>query len=148
VIGVGNRLRSDDAAGLLVADRVRVELPGIEVLELEGEPTGLIDVFEGADAAIVVDAVASGSPPGTIHRVDAAEQDLPVDLTSSTHALGLAEAIALGRALGKLPRSLVVYGLEGSTFAAGEGLSQPMQEAVEGAVALVLKEVARFTSDT
>jgi hydrogenase maturation protease len=147
LIGVGNRFRGDDAAGLLVAERLRVELPEIEVLELEGEPAGLIDAWDGADVAIVVDTVSSGSPPGTIHRVDATGRDLPGDVfRASTHALGLAEAVALARALGRLPDSLVVYGLEGAAFAVGETLSPATQVAVERVAALVREEVAGFTS--
>jgi hydrogenase maturation protease len=149
LIGVGNRFRGDDAAGLLVAERLRAELTEIEVLELEGDPAGLLDAWDGADAVIVVDAVSSGSPPGTIHRVDAIEEELPGDVfRASTHALGLAEAVALARALGGLPRSLVVYGLEGGAFEAGESLSPPVHAAVEQVAALVREEVARSTSGT
>ena len=63
VIGVGNAARGDDAAGLLAARR----LGGIE---LEGDPTALLDLFDGIDEAAVVDAVRSGAAPGTVHRFD------------------------------------------------------------------------------
>lgn len=149
LIGVGNRFRGDDAAGLLVAERLRSELPELEVLELEGEPAGLIEAWDGAGAVVVVDAVSSGSPPGTIHRLDAIGEGLPADVfRASTHAMGLAEAVGLARALGRLPGSLVVYGLEGSSFEAGESLSPPVQAAVERVATLVRQEVARFTSGT
>ena len=72
VIGIGNPLRGDDAIGLLVARRVR-ELadPEVEVMELEGEPARLIDAWQGAGLAVVVDAVNSGAPEGTVMRFDA-----------------------------------------------------------------------------
>ena len=65
VIGIGNPLRGDDAIGLLVARRVR-ELadPEVEVMELEGEPARLIDAWQGAGLAVVVDAVKTGAPAG------------------------------------------------------------------------------------
>ena len=48
----------------------------------------------------------------------------------STHALGVAEAIELGRALGRLPRRLLVFGIEGGSFDAGAGLSPEVERAV------------------
>jgi hydrogenase maturation protease len=148
VVGVGNRWRSDDAVGLLVARRVRGEVPrGVEVLELEGEPAGLIDAFEGADALYVVDAVSSGAAPGTVHRLDASAEPLPAELfASSTHLLGLADALEIARALGRLPGRVVVFGIEGESFAAGEGLSAAVEGAAERVAEAVREEVAQCTN--
>ena len=94
------------------------------MLEREGEPTALIDAWEGADALWLVDAVSSGAEPGTVHRLDASERALPPDLfRASTHHVGLAEAVELARALGRLPARTVVFGIEGGSFAVGEPLS-------------------------
>jgi hydrogenase maturation protease len=149
VIGVGNRWRSDDAAGLLAARRVRDLAPeAVEVTELEGEPVSLLDAFEGADAVLVIDAVSSGAAAGTVHRVDARAEPLPEPLAGpSTHLLGLAEAIELARALGRLPRLLVVYGIEGGRFEAGEGVSGPVAAAVEEAAAAVVDELRGRTPE-
>jgi hydrogenase maturation protease len=147
VIGVGNPWRRDDAAGLVVARRLRETLPTeVEVREKAGEPTALIDAFDGADVLWLVDAVSSGAEPGTVHRVDAAERPLPAELfRTSTHHFGLAEAVELARALGRLPRTAVVLGIEGASFEAGEGLSPPVEAAVERVAEQVRKEVAACT---
>ncbi len=133
VIGLGNAWRRDDAAGLEVARRLGGRA-------LEGEPAGLIEALEGADEAVVVDAVSSGAPPGTVHRLEAGSSPLPAELfgVSSTHALGLAEAVELARALGRLPARVVVYGIEGADFAPGSGLSPEVAAAVDR----VVEEVA------
>ena len=130
IIGVGNAARGDDAAGLIAARR----LGG---LEHEGDPVALLDVWRGADVAVVIDAVSSGADPGTVHRFDATSAPLPARLRGSTssHALGLAEAIELGRTLGRLPGRLLVYGIEGERFEAGTELTPAVAAAVE-AVAL------------
>jgi hydrogenase maturation protease len=143
VIGVGNAYRSDDAAGLLVARRLRER--GVEALEYEGEPVALLDAFAGRDAVVLVDAVRSGAPPGTVHRADASEQPLPTELRSapSTHLVGVAEAIELGRALGRLPARVIVYGIEGEQFVAGEELSPSVAAAIDPLVEAVLAEVGR-----
>lgn len=124
VIGVGNALRGDDAAGVAVAER-------LHGLACEEEPSRLMEAWEGADAAVLVDTVVSGEPAGTIHRFDASDTPLPAHaLRSSTHAIGLAETIELARALGRLPKSVVVYGIEAASFDAGAPLSPDVAAAV------------------
>ena len=122
-MGAGNRWRRDDAAGLLVAARLRGTIPA-EVVEHEGEPTALLDVWDGADALWLVDAVSSGAAPGTVHRLDASTEPLQSALfRASSHLVGLGEAVELGRTLGRLPPRVVFYGIEGASFEAGDAVS-------------------------
>lgn len=148
VIGVGNALRGDDAAGLAVADQVRVAAPaGVAVRVCEEEPTRLIDSFGEADVAFVVDAVWTGAPAGTVHRWDASNAPVPSrELRSSTHAIGIGEALELARALGKLPARTVVIGVEGSEFVAREGMTPAVVEGVACASASLLEEVTACTT--
>ncbi len=133
VIGVGNGWRGDDGAGLAVARRVRELAPaGVEVREVEGDATALVDAWSGAARVVVVDAAESGAPPGTVQRFDARSQPLPVrSLRSSTHAFGVSDAVELARALRRLPDRLDVYAIEGASFTAGERLSPAVERAVD-----------------
>ena len=144
VIGIGNAWRSDDAAGLEVARALQNSpLEGVDVLAREGEPTELIDVWAGAEAVWLVDAVSSGATPGTVHRLDASSEPLPAVLFRvSSHLVGLAEAVELARALDRLPPRVVVYGIEGARFEAGEGLTPEVEVAVDLVVARLRAEVA------
>jgi hydrogenase maturation protease len=118
----------------------------VEVLEEDGEPTALLDAFEGAEALWLVDAVSSGAAPGTVHRLDAGAQELPAELfRTSTHHLGLAEAVELGRALGQLPAHVVVFGIEGASFDPGDSLTPAVEEAVADVARQVSEEVAACT---
>ena len=146
VAGVGNMYRSDDGAGLAVVARLREVAPDVEVVTCEQEPLRLLDAWTGADVALVVDAVSSGAEPGTIHRFDATEQQLPASVfRGSTHALGVGDAIELARALGRLPERVLVYGIEGERFAASDRVSAPVAAAVERLVSELVEE-ARCTS--
>jgi hydrogenase maturation protease len=139
ILGCGNPCRSDDAAGLLVARRLR-EL-GIQAHELGGEGLELMEAWNGWEDVIVVDAVLSGSPPGTITTWDARTCPLPTGLfRCSTHALGVAEGIELARALDRLPCKLIVVGIEGIRFDHGESLSTEVAEAVERLAQHIAKE--------
>jgi hydrogenase maturation protease len=133
VIGVGNRFRHDDAAGLEVAARLHALKPaGVRVVEEESEPGSLLEAWAGVDEALVIDCVSSGAPAGRMHRFEVGKDPLPVELfRPSTHALGVADAVELGRELDRLPRRLAVYGIEGENFEAGEGLTPIVEVAVE-----------------
>lgn len=143
VIGVGNVYRGDDGAGPAVVERLRGRLPAdVELTACEQEPSRLIDAWQGADVAVVVDTVDSGGTPGTIHRFDAADGQIPAGVfRSSTHAFGIGETIELSRALETLPQRVLVYGIEGASFETGTGLTEHVAEAVEQAVRAVLDEI-------
>ena len=91
----------------------------------------LVDAWGPEDDVTIVDAASSGAPAGTIHRLDPVAQPLPPGLlASSTHAFGVPDASELARALGRLPRALRVYGIEGENFEAGTQLSPAVDRAV------------------
>jgi len=144
VVGLGNPLRGDDGAGLEVVRHLR-DLDGahgIEVRELDGDTTALLDVWLACDAVMLVDTMPSGARPGTIRRLDARRDTLPEPRhgPSSTHTAGLAQTIELGRALGRQPRRLIVYAIEGLSFDPGSGLSDEVRAAISGLTQMVLDE--------
>jgi hydrogenase maturation protease len=150
VIGVGNAYRSDDAVGLAVARAVGAcGSPGLTALEREGEPTSLMDSWDGADVVWLVDAVSSGAAPGTVHRFEATSAPLPdAWARTSTHHFGLPEAIELARAVGRLPRRLIVFGVEGGSFEIGESLTPPVEAAVAEVAAAIRDEAAAAARPT
>ena len=128
VIGVGNAYRGDDGVGLAVAERLRGRVAGRRRRGRRASRSrpGCSTPGRARRSALVVDAVVSGAGPGTVHRFDASDEPLPARVfRSSTHAFGVGDAIELARALGRLPGRVVVYGVEGADFAAGEGLTPP-----------------------
>jgi hydrogenase maturation protease len=145
VIGIGNAYRSDDAAGLIGARRVKEQVSEhCSVIEHTGEGTALIELWKDADQVIVIDAVRTGAAPGTVSRFDATLSPLPASMfRDSTHAFSLVEAVELGRALNQLPRQLIVYGVEGQKFQAGTNLCPAVQFGIEGVVERVLQELSQ-----
>ncbi|WP_228000303.1 hydrogenase maturation protease [Nocardia australiensis] len=144
VIGVGNEFRRDDGIGPAVArDIEALDLSGVLVTVRDGEPTGLLDAWDGAELAVVVDAVeCEPSTPGRVWRttVDALRE---LTTATSSHALGIPDAVPLGRALGRLPRELVVIAVEAATLDLGVGLSGPVTAARPRVVQATLTELAR-----
>jgi hydrogenase maturation protease len=141
VVGVGRLDRGDDAAGRLAVRRLRGRVgAGVDLVEVDGEMTGLLEAWQGAGVVIVVDAVRGGAPPGTLVRLDATREPLPATAADSSHGLGLAEAIGLARTLGRLPRRLIVHGIEGARFEAGAALSPEVAAGLDALAEQVMKE--------
>ena len=147
VVGLGHDVRADDAAGPMVARLVAPYLPGgWTAVEHHGDLTALLELCKGMDEVVVVDAVVSGAPVGTIHHLLVGEETLP-DLMSagSSHGLGLLEVVALGRTLGHVTGRVMLVGLEARQAAIGAPMSIEVQASLPLAAALVLED-ARATS--
>lgn len=124
-VGVGNHDRGDDGAGPSVIRR----LTGHRTVEVR-DCADLVEIWSGEEEVVVIDAMVSGSPPGTIKRFDGIATELPTASFGSTHSLGLPAAIGLSRALGRLPRSLCVYGVEAADLRPGAAMTPEVQGAV------------------
>ena len=137
---LGSPYRGDDAIGPLAEDRLRAA--GARVLECRDEPTRLLDRWPGIETLVVVDAVITGAPVGTLHRIEAVDEPLPADTRlASTHAVGIADAIELGRSLGNAPSRVVVLAVEGERFGMGDDLTPAVADALDRLVALALEEL-------
>lgn len=151
VIGVGNEFRRDDGVGWAVLARLRERAgdrplpPDTRLATCDGDPGRLIGLWEGARLAVVVDAAhAHPGTPGRVHRLELDAGLLAQPSTTSSHGLGLGEAVELARVLGLLPEHLVVYAVEGAESDMGTGLSPAVADAVEPLVAAVEDEIAPY----
>jgi len=145
VIGVGNPVRGDDGLGLEAARRLAaLRVPGCVVVEASGDAWGLLEAWEDAEHVIVVDAARGTGTPGDVRRIDAVRERVPAALApASAHGLGVPDAVELARALGRLPRSLVVYVVEGRDFGLGSELSAEVEAALPGVIEAIASEARR-----
>ena len=148
IIGLGNSLLRDDAVGLRVARQVRAVLSGREDIEVVEETCGGLRLMErmiGFDRAILIDAIRSGRPPGTVLTLD--PRDMRTQHSASSHDVNLPTALALGRRTGaRLPADdrLSIIAIEAEdveTF--GEEMTAAVEAAVPSAAARVLTVLAQ-----
>ncbi len=137
----------DDAVGWAVVDELAAgsALPrGVRPARCERPPLALVEALAGADAAVVVDATRSGLAPGTVHEpsADGLREARPL----SCHGLGVAHALALARALGRLPPRLAIVGVEAGPLE-GDGLSPEAAAGARRAAERVRSLVAGFVRE-
>ncbi len=135
LIGIGNPYRRDDGVGPALIEAAGVAgLPGVRLVTADGEPAALIDAWQDADLAVVVDAVLTDAPqPGRVHRTVWSAGRPPADRVlapagagrgaASTHGPGVPDAVRLAEVLGRCPGRLVVFAVEAADLGFGPGLS-------------------------
>lgn len=140
VIGLGNEFRRDDGIGPAVAAAVeRLHLHDVRVQTASDDPTALLDAWDGAELAVIVDAAAGeGATAGRLRRWT---PDQTPPSAVSSHALNLTAVHALGRALGRTPLRLVVFTVDAADVGHGIGLSPDVLDAVPAAAAAVAAEI-------
>jgi hydrogenase maturation protease len=143
VIGLGNPILGDDSVGLHVARTLQTVLAGrgdVEVVEETNGGLRLMERMVGFERAIVVDALTSGMPAGTITELRL--NDRPTRRSASAHDVDLPTALAVGRQVGaSLPADddILLIGIEADpveTF--GERLTPPVAAAVPRAADRIL----------
>lgn len=152
VIGIGQSLRGDDAAGLEAIRQWQEKYPETanrpevrtEASELPG--LALINLIQNADAAVIIDAVKSSAKPGTIHCLKPDDLSAFTSDAKSAHGWGVAETLQLGYqlypTLKKLPIRLV--GIETEQVAMGTGLSEHVVQAIPDLCRTIEDEVQTF----
>ncbi len=147
VAGLGSEYRRDDGAGPAAVSMVMQQCPGVTVVGPLDDPLDLLGLWDGAVLAVVVDAVSSGSPPGTVQVVELdptaprPARERGASGTNSTHGIGLAGVYRLARTIERAPSRVVVVGIEGSDFGQGVGLSRGVEEGVEHAARHVVEMI-------
>jgi hydrogenase maturation protease len=133
VIGVGNTYRHDDGVGPAVVARLAEQgLPGAEVATSLGDTTELIESWQDAELAVVVDAVrADPAHPGRVHRLSVLNPGTERARAASSHGMDLGEAVELARELGRLPGRLILLAVEVADVSHGTGLTSPVRAAVD-----------------
>jgi hydrogenase maturation protease len=140
IVGIGTEF-GDDAAGPLVVQSLASgpALPvGVEAIPCD-RPLELLDLLQGIDAAVLVDATRSGRPPGTVHEpaIDELCEARPV----SSHGMGVREALAMARALGRAPDRIAIIGIEAGS-ATGARPSPRVRSALEEGAARAREKCA------
>lgn len=140
VLGIGSRHGDDQAAWQLVERlKNRVET-GVEFLALS-DPSQILDYVDGCDRLILVDSCASGASPGTATRLTWPDPRIKARHSHSTHGIGVADMLKLADQLGRLPREVVIIGIELEDCQPGLPLSSAVQEGLDVLEGELLRDI-------
>jgi len=145
IIGVGNRDRGDDGIGPLVAQVFADRWPERADVHLaEGDVSDLLFRWRADQPVVIIDAVVSGRPPGTISVTDGLNEDLSNSgRLVSSHGVGVGEVIDLAKILDKRPATITIVGVEAAQCEHFSELSGPVAAALSAVVDKVSKLLDR-----
>jgi hydrogenase maturation protease len=146
LLGLGNLMRTDDAAGMLALQRLAESglLPP-DVRVIEGGTLGLdlLDGLRGISHLLALDAVDMGVVPGTLSRFDGKEIDnLPV--SKSVHLLGFSDLMGALRLLDAAPKEVVLLGVQPASTDWGTVLSPEVDLALQTLMKSTLAQLAQW----
>jgi hydrogenase maturation protease len=143
VLGIGNPILSDDGVGLFIAQSLKGELEGVDVIAADVSGLNLLDLIHGYDQLFVIDALTTrGTAFGTLKKLPEGEGGCHF---FSSHGLGFFEIMEFGRALGlKIPELASVYGIEiGEEVAFGRDLSPALLERAGEVRRIIMEDINR-----
>lgn len=144
VMGIGNLLLMDEGAGVRAVEEFRniYNVPdGVEVIDGGTMGIELLHYIEGRNCVIIVDVVKTGSVPGTVVRMEG--EDVPAFFGSriSPHQLGLSDLLAAAQLIGKMPKRLVLLGIEPKCMDTGLELTDEVKDGIVGLAAMISREL-------
>ncbi|KTD46229.1 hydrogenase maturation protease [Legionella quateirensis] len=145
VLGIGSPF-GDDQAGCRVAqllkqnDLIRRNCSAVLIEAHDRPGVRLLELMRQANRVYLIDAIQSGNQPGTIHRF-MNEQIFELNSMLSTHDMGVAQTLALGRSLEELPEQIILYGIEIGSIEYHDELSEPIERAINETAVLLAREL-------
>jgi hydrogenase maturation protease len=145
ILGLGNPILCDDAAGLQAA-RQLYKLMGDEDVDLvEASLAGMqtVQLLSAYDRAVVIDVVQDETRVGEVWRLDS--DDLEGGLSTSSHGIGLGQALRLARLTGlPVPGQMLIYAIAAAdTHTLGESLTPQLGQALPAIVRRIAADLAR-----
>lgn len=139
VLGIGNRLLQDDAAGPLVIDQLAsLAPPGVRLLDGGTMGLSLLPEIEACAALIVVDAARVQAEPGTVRVFEGEAMDAQaMGRKQTVHEVALADLLGAAALQGMLPSRRALVAVEPASTALGLAPTPAVQAALPQMVARV-----------
>ena len=144
VLGVGNKLMSDEGVGVHVIERLagKYKLPE-EVQVLDGGTLGLdlLYYLEGIENLLIVDAAETGQEAGTMIRLEGEQVPAFMSVKISPHQMGVPDMLAAAKMKDLYPKRIVLWGIQPDLITLGLDLSPMLAAKVDLLVEKLVDEL-------
>jgi hydrogenase maturation protease len=150
VLGIGNLVMSDDAVGVMVAQRLQQEYRFADNVEImDGGTLGLdlLPKLENITNLIMIDAVETGKEAGTCVRLSGQELPIALQTKVSPHQMGLKDLLAVSELMGHSPKEMVLIGVQPGSIEMDIGLTPEVEAQLDTLISNVLSELAIWGID-
>jgi len=140
VVGIGNVLLRDEGVGCHVVHAMEgISLPDVEIID-GGTGADVLQLLEGAEKVVIVDAVKGGGAPGQIYRFhldDITVEQKPFLSLHDMDLVGSLKSTQLWHNVGEA----VIIGVEPKEINWGLELSPELQERLPQIIDAILSEL-------
>jgi hydrogenase maturation protease len=150
VLGIGNLLLQDEGAGVRAVEEFerRYEIPaGVELLDGGTSGIELLQYIQEKDCLILLDVVKSGNPPGTFIRLEGENVPALFQKKISPHQLGLSDLLATAQLIDRMPKRVVLIGIEPKSIETGLEMSEEVGGTIGWLADMVALELASLGLD-
>lgn len=147
MLGIGNLIMTDDGVGVRVVQRLTDEYrfpEGVTVMDGGTLGLDLLPHLEGVERLLMVDAVETGGPPGTVVRLSGEEIPVALQTKLSPHQMGLQDLLAVAELQGNRPAEMVLWGVQPESVELGMELTPAVAARLDQLVEKVLAELAAW----
>jgi hydrogenase maturation protease len=149
VLGVGNLLLSDEGIGIHAVKKLldgQMLPEDVEIVDGGTAGLNLLYYLEGVERLVIIDAVETGGPPGTIVRLSGDKIPAYMALKVSPHEITLPDFLAAARLRDLYPKEVIVWGMQPQSLDVGVELSPGLANKIDTLVDLVVAEFANNTA--
>jgi hydrogenase maturation protease len=147
VLGLGNPLMGDDGFGLAVLARLQGDWelpPSVELVDGGTWGMNLLPLIEDAEEVILIDAIRTGAPPGTLVEIEGDRLPKYLAHKLSPHQIDLKEVLGVAMLRGTLPGRLVAIGAESGRLELSTMLSPVLEDRVDDVARAVANRLTKW----
>jgi len=147
ILGVGNLLLTDEGLGIHAVRKLfeNPALPAdVEVVDGGTAGLGLLYYLEDVNRLVIIDAVETGGPPGTMVRLSGDQIPVYMAMKVSPHEITLPDFLAAAKLRDLYPQEVIVWGIQPQSLEVGVELSPVVAEKLDLLVENVLGEFFRI----
>jgi hydrogenase maturation protease len=147
ILGVGNLLLTDEGLGIHAVRKLfeNPALPAyVEVVDGGTAGLGLLYYLEDVNRLVIIDAVETGGPPGTMVRLSGDQIPVYMAMKVSPHEITLPDFLAAAKLRDLYPQEVIVWGIQPQSLEVGVELSPVVAEKLDELVENVLREFSRI----
>lgn len=143
ILGIGNILMRDEGVGVRVIEALQKEsLPNfVELVDGGTAGADLLDILSDRQRVIIIDAMQSEHPPGTVSRLSPADLNPCNTNPLSLHDLAIAETLDMTKLLDCTPKEVIIFGIQPNLIEPGLELSDAVSRSITRIIELVLQEL-------
>ncbi len=149
VLGLGNLMRTDDAAGMLAVRRLSEDRRlSHEIEVIEGGTLGLdlLHAVYGISHLLVLDAVDTRGGPRNVGKIRGRETGRSSDF-KSVHLLGLSDLINVMRLMEAPPMDIVLLGVQPESTDWGTALTPAVAASQNRLVEIALTQISQWEEE-